>query len=173
MHEMGHALGLEDSYAAGDRDDLMYGWLFIGERRLPGAGEADGAVAGSITSEEFLGVARSDIGVLPAGKTVTIQWQATIDPQTNQLIVNPVNTGHGHGRPTRSASPTTNTNTVTTALDTLMLGGTIWNDNGAGGGIAANGIKDGTEPGVGGVPLSLFVDANDDNVPDTPGARRS
>ena len=78
--------------AAADRDDLMYGWLYTGERRLPGAGEADGAVAGSITTEEFLG-APIDIGVLPAGKTVTIQWQATIDPQTNQLIVNPVNTG--------------------------------------------------------------------------------
>ena len=35
-----------------------------------------------------------DIGaLLPAGKQVTIQWQATIDPQTNQLIDNPVNTG--------------------------------------------------------------------------------
>ena len=146
----------------------MYGWLFTGERRLPGAGEADGAVAGAITSEEFLG-APIDIGVLPAGKQVIIQWQATIDPQTNQLIVNPVNTG------TVSATnavgfPDQNTNTVTTTLDTLILGGTIWNDNGAGGGIAANGIKDGTEPGVSGVTLSLFVDANDDNVPDSPGS---
>ncbi|HEY9375546.1 MAG TPA: hypothetical protein VIQ02_00440, partial [Jiangellaceae bacterium] len=33
MHEMGHTLGLGDSYLAGDRDDLMYGWLFTGERR--------------------------------------------------------------------------------------------------------------------------------------------
>ena len=155
-------------YLAGDRDDLMYGWLYLGERRLPGDGEADGAVAGAITSEEFLG-APIDIGVLPAGKQVIIQWQATIDPQTNQLIVNPVNTG------TVSATnavgfPDQNTNTVTTTLDTLILGGTIWNDNGAGGGIAANGIKDGTEPGVSGVTLSLFVDANDDNVPDSPGS---
>ena len=106
--------------------------------------------------------------MLPAGKTVTIQWQATIDPQTNQLIVNPVNTG------TVSATnavgfPDQNTNTVTTTLDTLILGGTIWNDNGAGGGIAGNGIKDGTEPGISGVTLSLFVDANNDNVPDSPG----
>ena len=168
MHEMGHTLGLGDFYLAGDRDDLMYGWLYLGERRLPGDGEADGAVAGAITSEEFLG-APIDIGVLPAGKQVIIQWQATIDPQTNQLIVNPVNTG------TVSATnavgfPDQNTNTVTTLLDTLILGGTIWNDNGAGGGTAANGIKDGTEPGVSGVTLSLFVDANDDNVPDSPGS---
>jgi hypothetical protein len=166
MHEMGHTLGLGDSYLAADRDDLMYGWLFTGERRLPGDGDADGAVAGAIVSEEFLG-APIDIGVLPAGKQVIIHWQATIDPQTNQLIVNPVNTG------TVSATnavgfPDQNTNTVTTTLDTLVLGGTIWNDNGAGGGTAANGSLDGTEPGVNGVQLSLFVDANDDNVPDSP-----
>jgi SdrD B-like domain/FG-GAP-like repeat len=169
MHEMGHALGLEDRYEGTARDALMYGWLFTGERRLPGAGEADDAVAGSITTEEFAG---SPIAVgpftLPAGKTVTIQWQATVDPQTNQLIDNPVNTG------TVTATnavgfPDANTNTVTTTLDTLVLGGTIWNDNGVGGGTAANGIKDGTEPGIDGVLLSLFIDANDDNIPDTPG----
>ena len=169
MHEMGHPLGLGDSYLAGDRDDLMYGWLYLGERRLPGEGEADGAVAGAITSEEFLG-APIDIGVLPAGKQVVIQWQATIDPQTNGLIVNPVNTG------TVSATnavgfPDQNTNTVTTTLDTLILGGTIWNDNGAGGGTAANGIKDGAEPGVDGVLLSLFVDANNDDITDSPAPR--
>ena len=83
--------------------------------------------------------------MLPAGKTVTIQWQATIDAQNNQLIVNPVEPGHGRGD-NASASPTLNTNTVTTTLDTLILGGTIWNDNGAGGGMAGNGIKDGAEP---------------------------
>ena len=57
MHEMGHALGLGDRYEGTARDALMYGWLFTGERRLPGAGEADGAVAGSITTEEFAGCA--------------------------------------------------------------------------------------------------------------------
>src|SRR5262245_52514331 len=173
MHEMGHALGLGDSYLAGDRDDLMYGWLFTGERRLPGAGEANGAVAGSIAAEEFLG-APVDIGVLPAGKQVVIQWQATVDPQTNQLIVNPSNQGtvsatNAVGFPDKltddPAVGGANDPTVT-ALDTLILGGTIWNDNGAGGGTAANGIKDGTELGVSGVTLSLFVDANNDNAPD-------
>ncbi len=34
-HEMGHRLGLEDSYSASDRDSLMYGYLTVGERRLP------------------------------------------------------------------------------------------------------------------------------------------
>ena len=178
MHEMGHALGLGDRYEGTARDALMYGWLFTGERRVPGAGEADGAVAGSITTEEFAGSpivvtpANSTTGnfILPAGigKTVTIQWQATVDPQTNQLIDNPVNTGTVTATNTLPAFPDASTNTVTTTLDTLVLGGTVWNDDGAGGGIAANGIKDGTEPGVSGVTLSLFVDADDNNVPDSP-----
>jgi SdrD B-like domain/Bacterial Ig domain len=180
MHEMGHALGLEDHYEGTARDALMYGWLFTGERRLPGAGEADGAVAGSITTEAFAGspisVSPTDSTTgaftLPAGagnKTVSIQWQATVDPQSNQLIDNPQNTGTVSATNTPPAFPDANTNTVTTALDTLILGGTIWNDNGAGGGTAANGIKDGTEPGVSGVALSLFVDSDDNNLPDTPG----
>jgi Bacterial Ig domain len=37
MHEMGHALGLDDTYAAADRGDLMFGLLVTGERRLPDA----------------------------------------------------------------------------------------------------------------------------------------
>ena len=39
MHEMGHALGLDDSYAAADRGDLMFGALVTGERRLPGSAD--------------------------------------------------------------------------------------------------------------------------------------
>ncbi|MBI2421795.1 MAG: tandem-95 repeat protein [Candidatus Hydrogenedentes bacterium] len=35
MHEMGHALGLDDSYTTDARDDLMHGGLTVGERRLP------------------------------------------------------------------------------------------------------------------------------------------
>jgi hypothetical protein len=48
MHEMGHQLGLADSYAGGDRDDLMFGFLTTGERRLPDAGDA--AVASTMAS---------------------------------------------------------------------------------------------------------------------------
>jgi hypothetical protein len=68
MHEMGHALGLQDRYEGTARDALMYGWLFTGERRLPGAGEADGAVAGSITTEEFAGSPIAVGPLHPAGR---------------------------------------------------------------------------------------------------------
>jgi hypothetical protein len=39
MHEMGHELGLDDSTAAGDANDLMYINLVDGERRLPDAAD--------------------------------------------------------------------------------------------------------------------------------------
>ena len=71
----------------------------------------------------------------------------SIDAQVNQLIVNPREQRHGHRGQPRSRFPDVTSNTVTTTLDTLTLGGTVWNDNGAGGGTAGNGIKDGTEAG--------------------------
>ncbi len=37
MHEMGHQLGLDDNYDPAARDDLMFGSLTTGERRLPDA----------------------------------------------------------------------------------------------------------------------------------------
>ena len=36
-HEIGHKLGLTDSYAEKDRDSIMYGYLTVGERRTPAA----------------------------------------------------------------------------------------------------------------------------------------
>ena len=54
MHEMGHAIGLPDSYAEKDRDSLMYGFLTKGERRLPSKGQAIGAIPGSVTGSHFL-----------------------------------------------------------------------------------------------------------------------
>jgi hypothetical protein len=164
MHELGHQLGLPDYYSIEERENLMYGYLTFGERRLPAAGQADGLTPGTIAETAFLG-SPVDIGTLPFGKSVTIQWQATINPQSNKLITNPQNSG------TVSATNAvgfadTNSNTVTTTLDTLTLGGTVWNDNGAGGGTAGNGIKDGTEPGVDGVLASLWVDADNNNAID-------
>ncbi len=43
LHEIGHALGLEDTYAGWDRDSIMFGNLTQGERRLPGPGQAGSA----------------------------------------------------------------------------------------------------------------------------------
>ena len=35
LHEMGHALGLPDTYDINDRENIMFGYLTNGERRLP------------------------------------------------------------------------------------------------------------------------------------------
>ena len=48
MHEMGHVLGLEDTYEAEHQQDLLHGGFMEGERRLPVAGQADGAEAGIV-----------------------------------------------------------------------------------------------------------------------------
>jgi methionine-rich copper-binding protein CopC len=53
-HEMGHKLGLDDSYAEKDRESLMYGYLTVGERRVPAKGQAANAQAGSLTGPHFL-----------------------------------------------------------------------------------------------------------------------
>jgi Ca2+-binding RTX toxin-like protein len=45
MHEMGHQLGLEDTYAVADVDRRMYGYLVTGERRLPGEHDANPGAA--------------------------------------------------------------------------------------------------------------------------------
>ena len=166
LHEMGHALGLSDLYDDASRDELLYGYLFAGERRLPGADDADGAIVGSVTSEAFAGSLIQVIPAdgtgglfnLPAGQSVTIQWDATIDLQQNQLIVNPSNQGTVSATNPPAAFPDANSNSVTTTLDTLTLGGTVWHDNGAGGGTVNNGLKDGTEAGIDGVLVALFAD---------------
>ncbi|MDX6577346.1 MAG: hypothetical protein QOE96_3299, partial [Blastocatellia bacterium] len=64
-HEMGHRLGLDDSYSPQDRDSIMYGYLTVGERRLPSRGQAKGAEAGSLASAHFLLVGSNDR--FPAG----------------------------------------------------------------------------------------------------------
>ncbi|MDF1811863.1 MAG: choice-of-anchor Q domain-containing protein, partial [Verrucomicrobiales bacterium] len=47
MHEMGHVLGMEDIYESAQEHNLLYGGFEEGVRKLPVAGQADGAAAGS------------------------------------------------------------------------------------------------------------------------------
>src|SRR5690606_24713325 len=71
MHELGHQLGLPDYYGLDARDDLMYGFLTMGERRLPAFGQADGLAPGSVESTAFL-VGPISLGVLPYGSSVQL-----------------------------------------------------------------------------------------------------
>lgn len=86
MHEMGHRLGLPDTYALRDRSSIMYGYLTRGERRLPAPNQARGAVLSTDETQRFLG-ATINIGTLPAGKSVTIVGTVLVnDPANTQLI---------------------------------------------------------------------------------------
>ncbi len=78
MHEMGHQLGLGDLYDRDARGRLMFGYLIPGERRLPQAGEADGAIPTGRSHDEYL-LAPFVIGDLPAGKSVTLTFRAEVD----------------------------------------------------------------------------------------------
>ncbi len=84
LHEMGHALGLDDTYSEKDRDNLMYGFLTKGERRLPTKGQAAGATPHTDGATHFLGTPLN-IGDLPAGKTVTITYIVQINAGTTAI----------------------------------------------------------------------------------------
>ncbi len=79
MHEMGHALGLEDTYAEQDRDNLMYGFLTKGERRLPAKNQAFGIVPNEKSGMHFL-TGAVNIGTLPPNKSVKIVYSVTVGP---------------------------------------------------------------------------------------------
>jgi len=89
VHEMGHLLGLDDRYDTASRNDLMFGSITFGERRLPYSGEAAGAALGATTSTDFLGLPIT-IGTLPAGKSVGINFKVVVpnpffgDPRISQ-----------------------------------------------------------------------------------------
>jgi hypothetical protein len=106
---MGHKLGLDDTYAEKDRDNLMYGYLTVGERRLPAQGQAGFALLSTNTGRHFLSLRSStshrstvekktkvsaaatamapplpptfplNLGTIPPGKSVTITFQVTLN----------------------------------------------------------------------------------------------
>jgi hypothetical protein len=165
MHELGHQVGLADLYMSDQVSQLMYGYAFVGERRLPqgddlAAADADHPVHGAYLLSPIT------IGTLPETQAVEVQFTSTVNNFTNQVIPNFNNTTTVNFNPGAGSTVSAPEALV---IDSLTLGGTIWRDDGTGGGIAGNGVRDGTEGGIDGVALSLFVDANNDNVADTPG----
>lgn len=87
LHEMGHVLGLDDTYVPHHRGTLMYGFLGTGERRQPSAAEVLQASPPSApvrAGTHFLSAPLS-IGSLPAGKSVTVKYQVTITSPTTSI----------------------------------------------------------------------------------------
>ncbi len=77
LHELGHAVGLTDHYDLERQDDVMFGYLTLGERRAPRTAQAQGAVPSGSEEIAFIG-APINIGTLPAGKGVRITFQTTL-----------------------------------------------------------------------------------------------
>ena len=163
MHELGHQIGLEDNYASGDSDELMFGSIMAGERRLPGADDVASADGTHVTGTAFA-LTQISLGDIPVGQVVVIQWESTVLGYNSVIVPTFTNfstiTGNNPGAFSTNSTndtmgPGAGNNIV---MDSLTLGGTLWNDDGAGGGIAGNGIKDGTEAGHAGVTLTLFAD---------------
>jgi uncharacterized repeat protein (TIGR01451 family) len=53
---------------------------------------------------------------------------------------------------------------------TRTIGDTVFNDNGMGGGVAGNGVQDGSEPGISGVTVLLYKDVNGNGIFEPGGA---
>lgn len=153
LHELGHAIGLEDTYLSSNSSNLLYGYINPGERRLPAAGQANGAVPGSVTGEAFA-LGATAIGTLAAGRAVEIIFDSTINALTNQVITNPTSASVISG----TNFATVNSNTQTLTLDTLTLGGSVFIDTNR------DGIQNNGEVGPSGVALALFADTNGNNV---------
>jgi CSLREA domain-containing protein/uncharacterized repeat protein (TIGR01451 family) len=141
-HEIGHKLGLDDSYSEKDRNSIMYGYLTVGERRLPAANQAKGAQPGSLKGPHFLSLSREakprsvitrnsattspvmapmapmpaltpvSIGTLPGGKSLTIVFQVTV--KTTGLV--PANATSVSNQGTVSGSNFANVLTDDTAV---------------------------------------------------------
>ena len=60
-HEIGHKLGLDDSYVEKARDSIMYGYLTVGERRVPRIGEAKAAKPEGLSGVHFLRLEKAEV----------------------------------------------------------------------------------------------------------------
>jgi hypothetical protein len=76
-HEMGHRLGLEDTYAAKDRNSLMYGYLTVGERRFATRGQAGCEKPDGLKGSHFLSASDHKPLVPLGGETVTVDGTGT------------------------------------------------------------------------------------------------
>jgi hypothetical protein len=153
MHELGHHLGLGDTYAPSDQGSVMYGYLVTGQRRLPGYGQAEGAVVGALAGTDYL-FSPINIGALPAGRAITIQFEAVVDAQANGLITHATK----DGQITSSNFAAVDTNQSVVTVDFLTLGDRVFNDLNFDGDYDA-----GTDTGIDGVALTLYVDSNHNN----------
>jgi hypothetical protein len=96
---------------------------------------------------------------LPVGKAATVRFQARVGANPEPVVCNTAVLQYG----TAASGVTAKDCDLVSGNNTLS--GSVFQDNGAGGGIFGNGVKDGTEAGIGaGVVVELFYDANGDGT---------
>jgi hypothetical protein len=161
MHELGHQAGLADHYNIAARDDIMYGYAYEGERRLPADGQAAGAVPGSIGAPVFQ-LGPTVVGTVPGDNAFTVQYDATVNaPGEDGLVTYHSNDADISWRDVPAGAITTqSTNAELLAVDSLSLGDQIYLD------ANGNGIFDAGDTGIAGVSLTLFADTNNNGVYD-------
>ncbi len=161
MHELGHQAGLGDTYNLAARDDLMYGYAYEGERRLPADGQAAGAVPGSIPHPVFQ-LGPVVVGTVPGDNAFVVQYDSTVDAQGEDRLVQYFNNDADISwrDVPAGAVQSASTNSELLAVDSLTLGDRVFLD------ANGNGIFDAGESGIANVSLTLFADTNNNGVYD-------
>jgi len=93
---------------------------------------------------------------LPSGASGIVRFSVTADNpyRSAPLVVNTAGLSIGNGIPFKTA-------TVTTRISgNNSLGDLVWNDDGAGGGLIGNLVRDGTEAGLSNITVNLYYDSN-------------
>jgi len=154
MHELGHQIGLEDVFAPGKSDELMFGTIRAGERRLPGADDVAEATGTAI--DGAFAISPVNLGTLIPGQVVTIDWLHTIDAPAEDGLVG------GGGQSVVDSDQTAAKASLfeVVAVDGLTLGDRVFFD------ANRNGVFDGGDSGIAGVTLTLYADTNDNGVYD-------
>jgi hypothetical protein len=155
-HELGHQIGLDDTYATGDQSELMYGFVNPGERRGPDSDDAAAATGVAIGGSAHFAITPVSIGGLPGGKSVTVTYTSTVNGATDQQIPGYTNSASVSG----GNFTTVTSNSEALVVDTLTLGGLIFQD------ADVNGAFDAGDSGIDGVALQLYADTNDDGAYD-------
>ena len=107
-----------------------------------------------------------NIGTLPAGESLTIVYDATVNSVTNGAAPATVSSQlrflADGGINVLSDDPDIagTANATETPFDQLVLGDLVWGDTNG------NGLFDGGETGINSVTVNLFADANNDDVKD-------
>jgi hypothetical protein len=148
-HELGHQIGLSDLSAPGSGDELMFGTIGAGERRLPGSDDL--AHAGSSPVAGAFAFAPITLGTIPAGQTVIVEYRQTIDAPGEDRLV-----GSWTGQTFVDSDQTVVelSNAESGNVDGLALGDRIFNDNNK------NGLYDAGDSTFAGVVLTLYADTN-------------